>query len=99
MEHQDTKLTSMRPRQKELNDNPYLIEIVKYKQIQLYFISVQKAVLYLEFTFVFLVCTFGVLVCTFGDLVCTFGDLVCTRCVLNCLPVLFFITLQRNRTS
>ena len=25
MEHQDTKLTSMRPRLKELNDNPYLI--------------------------------------------------------------------------
>ena len=24
MEHQDTKLTSMRPRLKELNDNPYL---------------------------------------------------------------------------
>ena len=23
MEHQDTKLTSMRPRLKELNDNPY----------------------------------------------------------------------------
>ena len=27
MEHQDTKLTSMRPRLKELNDNPYLILI------------------------------------------------------------------------
>ena len=25
MEHQDTKLTSMRPRLKELNDNPYLL--------------------------------------------------------------------------
>ena len=25
MEHQDTKLTSMRPRLKELNDNPYII--------------------------------------------------------------------------
>ena len=25
MEHQDTMLTSMRPRLKELNDNPYLI--------------------------------------------------------------------------
>ena len=25
MEHQDTKLTSMRPRLKELNDNPYFI--------------------------------------------------------------------------
>ena len=24
MEHQDTKLTSMRPRLKELNDNPYI---------------------------------------------------------------------------
>ena len=24
MEHQDTKMTSMRPRLKELNDNPYL---------------------------------------------------------------------------
>ena len=28
MEHQDTKLTSMRPRLKELNDNPYLWESV-----------------------------------------------------------------------
>ena len=27
MEHQDTKLTSMRPRLKELNDNPYLFAI------------------------------------------------------------------------
>ncbi len=27
MEHQDTKLTSMRPRLKELNDNPYLISM------------------------------------------------------------------------
>ena len=26
MEHQDTKLTSMRPRLKELNDNPYINE-------------------------------------------------------------------------
>ena len=25
MEHQDTKLTSMRPRLKELNDNPYIL--------------------------------------------------------------------------
>ena len=27
MEHQDTKMTSMRPRLKELNDNPYIIGI------------------------------------------------------------------------
>ena len=31
MEHQDTKLTSMRPRLKELNDNPYLyLSVVIY---------------------------------------------------------------------
>ena len=31
MEHQDTKLTSMRPRLKELNDNPYLTTTDKTK--------------------------------------------------------------------
>ena len=29
MEHQDTKLTSMRPRLKELNDNPYIARTEK----------------------------------------------------------------------
>ena len=28
MEHQDTKLTSMRPRLKELNDNPYIMVVM-----------------------------------------------------------------------
>ena len=31
MEHQDTKLTSMRPRLKELNDNPY-IDFAEYEK-------------------------------------------------------------------
>ena len=34
MEHQDTKLTSMRPRLKELNDNPYLANLVELVSIQ-----------------------------------------------------------------
>ena len=29
MEHQDTKMTSMRPRLKELNDNPYIMHFKK----------------------------------------------------------------------
>ena len=34
MEHQDTKLTSMRPRLKELNDNPYIdVRLVAHGQV------------------------------------------------------------------
>ena len=35
MEHQDTKLTSMRPRLKELNDNPYIDGKRSYMDITL----------------------------------------------------------------
>ena len=51
----------------------------------------------LESTFCILESTFGVLESTFCFEVSTFCFEVSTRCPLNCLLVLFFITLHRNR--
>ena len=48
-------------------------------------------------TFGVLESTFCILESTFGVWESTFCFEVSTRCPLNCLPVLFFITLHRNR--
>ena len=44
MEHQDTKLTSMRPRLKELNDNPYVVLGKSRHKFQIYISLILKPI-------------------------------------------------------